>query len=163
MDSYFWDTTLVAHACQESDWLREQFDLACVGGGEATAAERRETPFADFRARVTDAEVAALCAGAYAFIYPSRYEGFGLPSLEAMHYWCPMITTRGGSLPEVAGDAVAYRDQDSAPDLVAEVRGLQQEGRRDVLQQRWLVRERTFSWRRCGDLTLEGYRLGLNR
>ena len=54
---------------------------------------------------MSEADKAALLTGADVFAYPSRYEGFGLPVVEAMACGSPVVTTTGGSLPEVAGDA----------------------------------------------------------
>ena len=59
---------------------------------------------------VPEADKAALLTGADVFAYPSRYEGFGLPVLEAMACATPVVTTTGGSLPEVAGDAATLID-----------------------------------------------------
>lgn len=62
----------------------------------------------DDRGYVTDQELARLYAGALALVYPSRYEGFGMPPLEAMTLGCPVITCRTTSLPEVCGEAAYY-------------------------------------------------------
>jgi glycosyltransferase involved in cell wall biosynthesis len=59
---------------------------------------------------VPDRELVTLLQGALALVYPSRYEGFGLPPLEAMHVGCPVITTARTSIPEVCGDAALYID-----------------------------------------------------
>ncbi|RPH34324.1 glycosyltransferase family 1 protein, partial [bacterium] len=65
------------------------------------------------RGYVPDEALSALYAGAIALVYPSKYEGFGLPPLEAMALGCPVITTRCTSLPEVCGDAAYYVDPDN--------------------------------------------------
>lgn len=62
----------------------------------------------DLTGYVDDPALARLYAGALALVYPSRYEGFGLPPLEAMTLGCPVITVRATSIPEVCGDAVYY-------------------------------------------------------
>ena len=61
-----------------------------------------------FLGYVEDDALARLYSGALALIFPSRYEGFGLPILEAMACGCPVITTREASMPEVAGEAALY-------------------------------------------------------
>ena len=63
---------------------------------------------------VPDRELVTLLQGALALVYPSRYEGFGLPPLEAMHVGCPVITTSRTSIPEVCGEAALYIDPGDA-------------------------------------------------
>ena len=66
---------------------------------------------------VSDEQLAALYAGCEAFCYPSLYEGFGLPVLEAMQHGAAVVTSNSSSLPEVGGDAVAYVDPRSPGDI----------------------------------------------
>jgi glycosyltransferase involved in cell wall biosynthesis len=68
---------------------------------------------------VPDAHLPGLLAGARAFVLPSRYEGFGLPCLEAMACAVPVVTTPAGALPEVCGDAALYADPDDRAGLAA--------------------------------------------
>lgn len=68
--------------------------------------------------RGDDYRLAAFYSEAAALIYPSRYEGFGLPVLEAMSFGCPVITTRCASLPEVGGEAAVYVEPDDTPGFV---------------------------------------------
>lgn len=68
---------------------------------------------------VDDATLAGLYAGSVAVIHPSRYEGFGLPVLEAQALGVPLLSSRGGSLPEVAGAGARYFDHDRPDELVA--------------------------------------------
>ncbi len=70
---------------------------------------------------VTDAERADLLAGAACLAYPSRYEGFGLPPLEAMAHGCPVVTTRAGALPETCGPAARYVEVGDASALAAAI------------------------------------------
>jgi glycosyltransferase involved in cell wall biosynthesis len=60
--------------------------------------------------RVSDAELRALYESALCLVFPSRYEGFGLPPVEAMWCGCPVIASRAGAVPEVCGDAALWFD-----------------------------------------------------
>lgn len=76
---------------------------------------------------LTDAELAALYGNALAFVFPSLYEGFGLPPLEAMHFGCPVICSRSASVPEVAGDAALYCNALDVDDIAACLRRIMEE------------------------------------
>ncbi len=104
---------------------------------------------------VTDAELRALYEGAACFVYPSRYEGFGLPPLEAMACGCPVVVSRSASLPEVCGDAALYADADDPQQLAAAIRRVMcEEGLADHLRQKGRERARHWSWDRTVDKTL---------
>ena len=107
---------------------------------------------------VPDADLAPLYTDARAFVYPSQYEGFGLPPLEAMACGLPVVTSNTSSLPEVVGDAglmVAPFDLDA---LAHAMRSLVHDGRlRDDLSARSRARAATFSWRRCVDRIVAQY------
>jgi glycosyltransferase involved in cell wall biosynthesis len=97
--------------------------------------------------RVDDAQLPALLSGAQALIYPSFYEGFGLPVLEAMACGAPVITTRLASLPEVAGEAAIYVDPSDEDDLASAIGKV--DGSSDLrreLGQRGHERARLFDW-----------------
>lgn len=94
--------------------------LVCIGGGKFSAEER--TLLADYRVSaiqrsVSDEELAACYAHASAFVFPSLYEGFGIPILEAFACDCPAVLARASCFPEIAGDAAAYFSPDSADEL----------------------------------------------
>jgi glycosyltransferase involved in cell wall biosynthesis len=102
------------------DWDRaDDYEIVCIGGLPAIEPELRVVaPRA--RARrlsLGDDDLRLAYAGAEALVFPSRYEGFGLPVIEAMACGCPVITTPLSSLPEVAGDAALYVDPDDAASL----------------------------------------------
>jgi glycosyltransferase involved in cell wall biosynthesis len=107
---------------------------------------------------VPEADKAALLTGADVFAYPSRYEGFGLPVLEAMACATPVVTTTGGSLPEVAGDAATLIEPGDDDALAAAVAKLATDtaARQDAAA-RGLRRAATFTWERCADLTAAAY------
>ena len=97
--------------------------------------------------RVSDEELIGLYRNAQAFIYPSLYEGFGLPPLEAMACGCPVVTANTASLPEVCGDAVCYVDPYDTVDIS---RGINQVlasgGLRSELREKGLKRVSLFRW-----------------
>src|SRR3989338_6175690 len=95
---------------------------------------------------VPDEDLVKLYNIATALIMPSIYEGFGLPVLEAMTCGCPVITTRGGSLPEVAGDAALYIDPDSKESIIDGIERLFAEPKlRGELSKKGLEQSKKFS------------------
>jgi glycosyltransferase involved in cell wall biosynthesis len=104
---------------------------------------------------VTDPELRALYEGAACLVYPSRYEGFGLPPLEAMACGCPVIVSRSASLPEVCGDAALYVDADDHQQLANAIRRVMCEPDLTArLRQLGRERARQWSWSRSADLLL---------
>lgn len=111
---------------------------------------------------VDDVDLAAIYSGALMFVYPSLYEGFGLPPLEAMQCGVPVITSNTSSLPEVVGDAgvmVDPRDQDALTQAMYDL--YCSEARRADLAVRGLERAGRFSWQACAEATLGAYRSAL--
>jgi glycosyltransferase involved in cell wall biosynthesis len=98
----------------------------------------------------TDAELAALMRGARCLVYPSLYEGFGLPVLEAMACGTPVVTSLGGATEEVAGGAAVLVDPRDPPSVAAGIE--EADLRRDELRAAGLVRAQSFTWRRSADL-----------
>ena len=92
--------------------------LALAGARDATVFRQTGAQAARPLGRVTDAELRALYENALCLIFPSRYEGFGLPPLEAMWCGCPVIAGRAGAVPEVCGDAALWFAPDD-PDGIA--------------------------------------------
>ena len=103
-------------------------------------------------------DLPALYAGARVFVYPSLYEGFGLPVLEAMACGVPVITSDCSSLPEVAGGAaLQVAPLDEAALAAALQRALQDDAWRAQASAAGLARARQFSWQRCVRQTAEVY------
>jgi glycosyltransferase involved in cell wall biosynthesis len=99
-----------------------------------------------------------LYAAAACLVFPSRYEGFGLPLLEAMGCGCPAVAYRNSSLPEVAGDAailVPDGDAEALGRAAAEV--VTSPGRAEELRRRGLHRARRFTWRRAAEATIQAW------
>ena len=111
---------------------------------------------------VPEPDKAALYSGADVFVYPSRFEGFGLPVLEAMACGVPVVTTTGGALPEVAGDAavlVAPGNIHGIANALSELLGDADE-RADLIE-RGQARAAEHTWERCAEHTVAGYRRAL--
>src|SRR5581483_1586700 len=94
-----------------------------------------------------DADLPALYSAAELFVYPSLYEGFGLPVLEAMACGAAVVTSNNSSLPEVAGDAALLVDAQDTGALTWALRRLLEDGtRHGIMQQKAVERARKFSW-----------------
>ena len=108
---------------------------------------------------VGEDELPQIYAGAHAFSFPSLYEGFGLPVLEAMASGVPVLTSNVSSLPEVAGDAALLVDPNDE-DALREglVRLLDDSAWRTNASARGLARSRDYPWSRCVDATIDAYR-----
>ncbi len=113
---------------------------------------------------VADEDLPALYSGALAFVYPSLYEGFGLPPLEAMACGTPVICSNVASLPEVVGDAARLITPTDVDGLVAALFAVATDaGLRVALTEQGYRRVAQFSWRRCAEDTLAVYREALGR
>ncbi len=111
---------------------------------------------------VADADLPTLYSAATVFAFPSRYEGFGLPPLEAMACGAPVITSDSSSLPEVVGDAGRCVAVDDAPALAAALRDvLASPALQAELRRRGLARAAEFTWQRTAALTAAVYRRAL--
>ncbi|MDR5805985.1 glycosyltransferase family 1 protein [Caballeronia sp. LZ001] len=99
---------------------------------------------------VSDGELKALYGSAACLVFPSLYEGYGLPPLEAMRCGCPVITSSEASLPEVCGDAAMYCDPLSATDIAAKIEVMTtQHDVREWHRQRGYARANQFRWDRA--------------
>ena len=113
---------------------------------------------------VPDDEQALWYSSAVVFAFPSVYEGFGLPVLEAMACGTPVVASRSSSLPEVVGEAGALVSPTDPHELGAQLRELlESEGRRAMMREAGLARARTFSWRRMAAETVGVYREVVSR
>lgn len=131
-------------------WLAE--------GIERRAAELGVAGRVRFLGYVPDEELPALMAGALGFVFPSLYEGFGMPPLEAMACGTPVVVSSSSSLPEVVGDAGLVVSPDDPEDLAEALhRVLTDAELRERLHARGLQQARRFSWRDTAERTLAVY------
>jgi glycosyltransferase involved in cell wall biosynthesis len=108
---------------------------------------------------LSDEEVALFYSKADVFVYPSHYEGFGLPVLEAMTLGAPVVTSHTSSLPEVAGDAALLIDPNDASHLAeAMLRVISDSQLRQELIEKGKNRSKLFSWEKTAQATLQVYR-----
>lgn len=138
--------------------------LLCVGGNGLTEAEAQRLTDLGIRDRVSqrylpDAQMASAYAHAELFVFPSHFEGFGIPALEAMACNTPVVLAAATSLPEVGGTAAEYFEPGSAQDLARVLTDLlADQGRQAELRASGLERAREFTWQRTADRTANAYR-----
>ncbi len=150
-----------AYSC--SDKLKKDFKIYCFGGGKFTKDEIQI--FKDLKIddkiihlEGDDNDLIYLYKNARALIYPSKYEGFGLPVLEAMSFNCPVICSNTSSLPEVCEDAVAYFDPfsiDSINNKIIET--VYSDNKIQELKLLGSKRIKLFSWEKCANETIKIY------
>lgn len=136
-----------------------QFDIVVVGGGDARVYGTGQDALPGFVKHlgyVTDGELAALYRRAACFVYPSRYEGFGLPPVEALALGCPVIASRLPAVQEACSDAVLY----TSPDDPAELAGLLERitsdaALRDSLRERGRARTAELTWQATATRLIE--------
>lgn len=130
------------------------FDIFCVGGESHIEPEViRQLPLGVncMRAELTDAELALAYGGARALVYPSLYEGFGMPVAEAMAVGCPVITTHHGSLREAAGNAACLISGYSIDEMRMALERMSEDTYRKKLADLGLEHAKNFRWRNMAD------------
>lgn len=135
---------------------RDLYILLVVKGGLKMISRKKikKLGIADktkFLGYVTDDELSVLYTNCHSFIYPSLYEGFGLPVLEAMSCGAPVITSNNSSLPEVVGKAGFTIDSRDVNSLVEAMIKMNNEEIREELIQKSLIQADKFSWTRASE------------
>ena len=145
-------------------WLRnrEAFRLVCTGAPFCAEEEKfldslgiRNRCISQF---ISEEKLGNVYRHAFAFIYPSRYEGFGIPILDAFAAGCPTILNRASCFPEIGGDSALFFEDGDASSLLAALDKLEN----DPLFRSRLVeyeeeRVRLFSWKTAAELTFRSY------
>lgn len=148
------------------DIIQEKKDIVLfmAGGG---AFKKEETNLINtlrvgkyiVQADVSDSELSYLYRHAICFVYPSKYEGFGFPILEAFNNECPVISSKASCLPEVGGEAALYFDPDDRKELYLQITALiDNEELRNKYILRGKERAKFFSWEKTAEQTLDLYR-----
>ena len=124
------------------------FDIVCTGAAGIDAEEYSTyAPGSQVHClQLDDRSLNLAYAGAIALIYPSKYEGFGLPIVEALASGCPVITCHNASIPEVAGTCAIYIDDTSIEEMTQALTNVQQPEIRDPLIAQGLIQSQKFSW-----------------
>jgi len=144
--------------------LMQDFNIILFGGGFLTQLETEylnKLGFAEGQVRQVnggDSILANYYRGAEAFVYPSLYEGFGIPPLEAMACMCPVVASNSSSMPEVIGDAGEFfnpYDQDDMTNAIERV--VYSDERKESLKKSGIRRLSYFSWDKCALETLAIY------
>jgi glycosyltransferase involved in cell wall biosynthesis len=157
--------SLVLEAFAMDAKLRNNFRILAIGGGAMTADELALCMHLNLKQGQVvqmpggDDILGPAYAHATGFVYPSLYEGFGIPPLEAMSAGCPVLSSNTSSIPEVVGEAALHFDPTDAEALCAAMLQVaESETLRADLAARGRLRCREFSWQRCAADTLAAYR-----
>jgi glycosyltransferase involved in cell wall biosynthesis len=145
--------------------LENNVKLICAGGGDFTLQEQDLLKSLSLENHVVlkkimnDDILSNYYAHALFFVFPSLYEGFGIPVLEAFACGCPALLSNGGSLPEVGGDAAAYFDPTDVESLRNAANELiNNQSLRQSLKEKGSMRLKAFSWSKTFQETLEVYK-----
>ncbi|WP_375467414.1 CmcI family methyltransferase [uncultured Nostoc sp.] len=124
------------------------FDIVCTGSGGVLVSEFRAYTLGSIvhMLQLSDEELATAYSGAVALVYPSKYEGFGMPIIEAMACGCPVITCPNASIPEVAGEAAIYVNDSNIDELANALCEVQKPSVRNSFITRGLTQAKNFSW-----------------
>jgi len=148
--------------------INKKLNAVCAGGGEFS--DKEINFFKTFNITdkfrqysVNDSDMTLLYKNALVFVFPSLYEGFGLPILEAFNCGCPVAASNRGSLPEIAGNAAAYfnpEDISSITDAINNI--IADDGTKEKMKKNGFEQLKKFSWEKTAEKTLAVYNSILN-
>lgn len=143
--------------------LEKDVDLVVAGesGWDETDSKKYQTmPHLRFLGRVSDEELSVLYSETAVFAFPSLYEGFGLPILEAFYHGAPVVTSNTSSMPEVAGNAAELVDPESPESIRAGIEKILNESEQDQQKrlQKMIIRQQMFSWEKVVQETIAVYK-----
>jgi len=148
--------------------INKKLNAVCAGGGEFS--DKEINFFKTFNITdkfrqysVNDSDMTLLYKNALVFVFPSLYEGFGLPILEAFNCGCPVAASNRGSLPEIAGNAAAYfnpEDISSITDAINNI--IADDGTKEKMKKNGFEQLKKFSWEKTAEKTLDVYNSILN-
>jgi len=144
-----WETALFAFVERQNQFPKDFF--IHVGGGSFSESEKawiHKLGLAEkvFQIQAGEGQLAWLYQNAQGLIYPSKYEGFGLPLVEAMAWGCPVVCSNTSSLPEVGGDAALYFNPEDPHACNLEMTQLDSQNRRSAAVRAGLARAGLFTW-----------------
>jgi glycosyltransferase involved in cell wall biosynthesis len=156
--------TALLQAIALSTKLKNSFDLIAFGGGALTMMELEQIKALGFKPNQIkqfggdDHALAALYQKASALVYPSTYEGFGLPPIEAMSIKCPVVCSHTSSIPEVVGEAGEYFDPRQPESMALAIENVVfSRERTEALITKGIERAKYFTWDRCAEKHLSVY------
>ncbi len=147
----------------------EEFDLICFGGNFFTKKELKSISKYNLKRNVKflergDELLAFLYNNAVCLIYPSKYEGFGLPLIEAMGLGCPVIASKAGSIPEIVGDSALLFNPEDEDELISKLNEILSDSKkRRLLIEKGFRQSKKYSWKNTANKTLSIYRNLINK
>ena len=151
-------------AYASSPRLQKDFKLVCFGADRFSNDEISQIKELNLKPedvvhlKGDDDILNHLYSNASIFVFPSLYEGFGIPLLEAMSFKCPVVCSNTSSLPEVAGDAADYFDPCNLEEMISSIESVVfSTEKKNHLIERGLERIKLFSWEKCAEETLKVY------